>query len=104
MEEIIKLLNSILSDFKYIDDKELIKEIKTIFNKFLNDENSITSDSLNYVDDKIKYLDQKYDDLYDLINLYDPIRIKYELYLHQKHVENLRKINRLKKESKKYEL
>ena len=101
MEKLINLLNSIVLNDNYIEDEKTIKEIINILNIFLEDKNNITNDLLKDVDDKIKYLDRKYDDLYDLVNMYDPIKIEFEKYLHKCYVVNLRNSNRMKKEGRK---
>lgn len=97
LEQLLKLLKKISDDNKYQADRELIKQI---YNKLeqLKIKHSRNIDDLEYVRDKINYLDQKYDDLYDLVNLYEPKYIEIKKNIHSEYVQELRKQNRMKKE------
>ena len=97
VQQIIEYLNNIVSNEDYIDDIKVINYLLFYFNDFIVNPQNIKEDLLDYVDNKIIYLDQKYDDLYDLVNMYDPIKIECKNNLHKKYVENLRKENRKKK-------
>ena len=104
MQQIIDYLNNIVSNDIYKEDFKTINEIISILNAFVNDPENITVDLLDCVDDKIKYLDQKYNDLYDLVNMYNPLKFECKSNLHKRYVTDLRKENRLKKEGRKNEI
>ena len=95
--KLLVLLKKLSDDNKYQEDRELIKQI---YNKLeeLKIKHSTNIDDLEYVQDKINYLDQKYNDLYDLVNLYEPEYIKIKKNIHSEYVQELRKQNRMKKE------
>lgn len=68
----LDILKSLESDNQYDNDFTLIQELIKRINSILSDDN-ITNDFLDKMDNDLNYLDQKYDDLFDLINLFDPI-------------------------------
>lgn len=97
LTQLLKLLKNISVYNKYQEDIELIKEIYNKLENLVSGHN-INIDDLEYIQDKINYLDQKYDDLYDLINLYLPEYIAMKKIVHNEHVQELRRQNRKKKE------
>lgn len=90
------LLIKILDCKTYDADNSIIKETLNLVKK-LSVEDKITHDLLNKINENIKYLDQKYDDLYELVNLFDPICFYYENLLKKNYTYFLRKQNREKK-------
>ena len=72
LNKMIEILNSIKGDKQYSNDNILICDLIQRINSILNNDN-ITNDFLDKMDYDSNYLDQKYDDLFDLINLFDPI-------------------------------
>ena len=73
--------------------------IVSLTNGILNDDN-ITNDFIDKMDNDLNYLDQKYDDLFDLINLFDPIYVELKRRNHTKYVEKLREENRKKRKER----
>ena len=104
MRKLIDKFNDIDINEKYSDDIKMINKTINILNQMLDNESIITNTLLDYIDDNIKYLDQKYDDLYDLVNIYDPIKIEYKIQLHKKYVNDLRRKNKKAKMGDKNEL
>ena len=94
----LDILKSLESDNQYDNDFTLIQELIKRINSILSDDN-ITNDFIDKMDNDLNYLDQKYDDLFDLINLFDPIYVELKRRNHTKYVEKLREENR-KKEKK----
>ena len=71
----LDILKSLENDTQYDDDFTLIQDLIKRINGILNDDN-ITNDFIDKMDNDLNYLDQKYDDLFDLINLFDPIYVE----------------------------
>ena len=95
----LDILKSLESDNQYDNDFTLIQELIKRINSILSDDN-ITNDFLDKMDNDLNYLDQKYDDLFDLINLFDPVRFELKKINHIKHVEKLREENRKKRKER----
>ena len=95
----IEILNSIKGDKQYSNDNILICDLIQRINSILNNDN-ITNDFLDKMDNDLNYLDQKYDDLFDLINLFDPICFELKKKNHIKYVEKLRDENRNKRKER----
>ena len=95
----IEILNSIKGDKQYSNDNILICDLIQRINSILNNDN-ITNDFLDKMDYDLNYLDQKYDDLFDLINLFDPICFELKKKNHIKYVEKLRDENRNKRKER----
>ena len=96
----LDILKSLENDTQYDDDFTLIQDLIKRINEILNDDN-ITNDFIDKMDNDLNYLDQKYDDLFDLINLFDPICFELKKKNHIKYVEKLREENRKKRKEKK---
>ena len=95
----IEILNSIKGDKQYSNDNILICDLIHRINSILNNDN-ITNDFLDKMDNDLNYLDQKYNDLFDLINLFDSICFELKKKNHIKYVEGLRKKNREKRQER----
>ena len=95
----LDILKSLENDNQYDDDFTLIKDLIKRINSILSDDN-ITNDFLDKMDNDLNYLDQKYDDLFDLINLFDPVRFELKKKNHIKYVEKLREENRKKRKER----
>ncbi|MDD2496002.1 MAG: hypothetical protein PHE29_12515, partial [Tissierellia bacterium] len=98
LKEMLKFLNIILNEQKYAEDKGLIKKTSDEISDLLVDENQMNDTTLELIKHNINYLDRKYDDLYNLTNLYDPVYIGYKKQIHNKYVAELRKRNKKKRE------
>ena len=60
----LDILKSLENDTQYDDDFTLIQDLIKRINGILNDDN-ITNDFIDKMDNDLNYLDQKYDDLFD---------------------------------------
>ena len=95
----LDILKSLENDTQYDDDFTLIQDLIKRINGILNDDN-ITNDFIDKMDNDLNYLDQKYDDLFDLINLFNPIYVELKRKNHIKYVEKLREENRKKRKER----
>ena len=94
LDKLIKRIELLLNDDKYKKDNELIKKLY----KDLNEINkNLSNELIDSIDNNITLLDQKYDDLYDLVNIFDVLKYKYKKEIQKVYVDNLRKENRNKK-------
>ena len=94
------MLKNLLESEKYQDEYTLIKETYLNVVKLYENKDDVTSDDLDNINENIKYLDMKYDDLFDLVNLYDPIRINFKKVIQEKKVKKIREENKKKREEK----
>ena len=92
------ILKNLSNNKQYDHDIILINDLIKRISNMLNN-NDITDDFLEQMNNELNYLDQKYEDLYDLINLFDPVRFELKRKNHINYVENLREENRKKKEN-----
>lgn len=98
LKKMLSFLTLISTNEQYSEDTDVIKKtINEISNLQLGN-NYINNNILELIEHNISYLDRKYDDLYDLVNLYDSVKSSYKKLIHDKYVEELRKANRKKKE------
>ena len=95
----LDILENLVNDNKYDNDFTLIQGLIKRIHSILNDDN-ITNEFLDWMDKDLNYLDQKYDNLFDLINLFDPIYVELKRKNHIKYVEKLREENRKKRQEK----
>ncbi|MBR2840859.1 MAG: hypothetical protein IKF01_03200 [Bacilli bacterium] len=98
--KLTKMLKNLLESEKYQDEYTLIKETYLNVVKLYENKDDVTSDDLDNINENIKYLDMKYDDLFDLVNLYDPIRINFKKVIQEKKVKKIREENKKKREEK----
>ncbi len=92
------ILKNLSNNKQYDHDIILINDLIKRISNMLNN-NDMTDDFLDQMNNDLNYLDQKYEDLYDLINLFDPVRFELKRKNHINYVENLREENRKKKEN-----
>ena len=95
----LDILENLVNDNKYDNDFTLIQGLIKRIHSILNDDN-ITNEFLDWMDKDLNYLDQKYDNLFDLINLFDPIYVELKRRNHTKYVEKLREENRKKRKER----
>ena len=95
----LDILEHLVNDNQYDNDFALIQDLIKRINIILNNDN-ITNEFIDKINNDLNYLDQKYDDLFDLINLFDPVRFKLKKINHIKHVEKLREENRKKRKER----
>ena len=94
------MLKNLLESEKYQEENALIQETYLKVVKLYKKKDNVTSDDLDSINENIKYLDMKYDDLFDLVNLYDPIRINLKKIIQEKKIKKIREENRKKREEK----
>ncbi len=94
--ELEKSLKELLLNDNYKDDYSLIEETITLVNSLCKEEN-ITEEVINKINDNINELNFKYVDLFDITNLYDPLKYELEKIIHDKYVSDLRVTNREKR-------
>ncbi len=99
LNKMLDILEHLVNDNQYDNDFALIQDLIKRINSILNDDN-ITNDFLDKMDKDLNYLDQKYDDLFDLINLFDPIYVELKKKNHINYVEKLREENRKKRQER----
>ena len=97
LNKMLDILEHLVNDNQYDNDFALIQDLIKRINIILNNDN-ITNDFIDKIDNDLNYLDQKYDDLFDLINLFNPIYVELKRRNHTKYVERLREENRKKRE------
>ena len=95
----LDILEHLVNDNQYDNDFALIQDLIKRINIILNNDN-ITNEFIDKINNDLNYLDQKYDDLFDLINLFAPVRFELKKINHIKHVEKLREENRKKRKER----
>ena len=101
LNKMIKILNSIKDDKQYSNDNILICDLIRQINNILNGDRDITDEFLDEVDKDLNYLNQKYEDLFDLNNLFDPIFFELKRENHINYVKKLREENRKKEKNER---
>ena len=96
----LDILEHLVNDNQYDNDFALIQDLIKRINIILNNDN-ITNDFIDKMDNDLNYLDQKYDDIFDLINLFDPVSFELKIKNHIKYVGKLREENRKKRQERK---
>ena len=95
----LDILEHLVNDNQYDNDFALIQDLIKRINIILNNDN-ITNEFIDKINNDLNYLDQKYDDLFNLINLFDPVRFELKKINHIKYVEKLREENRKKRKER----
>lgn len=95
LEQMNILLNDVLHSKDNLKDKKNILETIELIEELLV--SNIQLDTLEKIKNNLNELDRKYDDIYDLINLYDIVYFPFKQRLHQEHVCQLREQNRKKR-------
>ena len=94
LEQILNSLKNILNNQRYLEDKNLIQDTILLLEQLPS---QITLINLEKIKNTLNELDRKYDDVYDLINLYDIVYFPFKQRLHQEYVRQLREQNRKKR-------
>ena len=95
LEQMNILLNDALHRKDYLKDKKIILETIELIEELLV--SNIQLDTLEKIKNNLNELDRKYDNVYDLINLYDIVYFPFKQRLHQEYVRQLREQNRKKR-------
>ena len=97
MNEIKEYLKNKIEKIENQEDKSLLEKIYLAIEKLENKENLLKEEYLEEIEKSINYLDQKYDNFYELVNLFDPIYVDYKKKIKDKYVQSLREKNRAKR-------
>lgn len=97
MEKIKKYIKVKLNDIKLNEDRESLEHIYLSLDNLEKNKISISYEFLEEIENSIDYLDQKYDDFYELVNLFVPIKNKYMKIIKENYVQSLREKNRIKR-------
>ncbi len=95
LELLISEVKSLINNSKYESDNLLIQKLYNDLQMFKND--NVTNDLIDEVEKSINVLNQNYDDLFELENLYDVIKYQYNNQLKKEMVSKLREENRKKR-------
>lgn len=101
LNKIVIILDDLLKKDKYSDDFDLIANLKNKINDFVCHKEMFNLQVIEYIKEKLYYLEEKYNDIFDLTYYYDPIYITIKNNIHKEEIENLRKEQRKKKEGLK---
>ena len=75
LEQILNSLKNILNNQRYLEDKNLIQDTILLLEQLPS---QITLINLEKIKNNLNELDRKYDDVYDLINLYDIVYFPFK--------------------------
>jgi len=78
MNKIKEYIKEKLIDIKINKDKEILEFIYISLDSLEKNKESLTDKLLEEIEKSINYLDQKYDNFYELVNLFDPIYVGYK--------------------------
>ena len=92
-------LNDLLLNDNYKEDYNLIKQTTILVNSLTKKEN-ITKEIITKINANINELNFKYIDLFELTNLYDPLKYELEKIVHDNFISELRKTNIEKRNEK----
>ena len=98
INNIIYILDKLLNNSKYLNEFELIENLKIRIKNLTKNEESLNIENLDYLKEKFYYLEEKYNDIFDLAYYFDPIYITLKNNIHKKEIESLRKKQRKQKE------
>ena len=89
LEEVEKITNNI----KYIEDKQKLNDLYDDLSVL---ESKLSIELIDKIDSNIQALDRKYDDLFELVNMFDEIKYTLEKKIKNEMVNKLRENNRRK--------
>ena len=78
---------------RYLEDKQ---KLMNLYSDLCSLESKLSMVLIEKIDSSIKELDQKYNDLFELVNMYDEIKYDLEKRIQREMIEELRKNNRKK--------
>lgn len=88
--KMLQILESLLKNSIYDKDYSIIRSTYELLDTKLT---NISNYDLESIRKNIEYLDRKYDDLEELVNLYDSINGYYKNIIRKKQVSEIRKNN-----------
>ncbi len=93
MHILFEELKILVDSNKYLEDKQ---KLMNLYSDLYSLESKLSITLIEKIDSSIKKLDQKYNDLFELVNMYDEIKYDLEKRIQREMVEELRKNNRKK--------
>ena len=100
IKKLVNMLKDMQRHQKYQADLNEITELYIKISELKNYQRTATMIKLDEIRDQIQCLDMKYDDVYDLVNLYDPIYIDLKKEIKKRNIEKIRRENRKNREGK----
>ena len=84
-------VKTLVNNNKYLEDKQ---KLMNLYSDLYSIESKLSMTLIEKIDSSIKELDQKYNDLFELVNMYDEIKYDLEKRIQKEMIEELRKNNR----------
>ncbi len=100
IKKLVNMLKDMQRHQKYQADLNEITELYIKISELKNYQRTATMIKLDEIRDQIQCLDMKYDDVYDLVNLYDPIYIDLKKEIKKRNIEKIRRENRKNREGR----
>lgn len=97
LAKIVIILDNLLKNDKYSNDFDLIENLKSKINDLICYKEMFDLQVIDYIKEKLYSLEEKYNDIFDLIYYYDPIYITIKNNIHKKEIADLRKKQRKRK-------
>ncbi|MBR6948944.1 MAG: hypothetical protein IKH54_02010 [Bacilli bacterium] len=97
LAKIVIILDNLLKNDKYSNDFDLIENLKSKINDLICYKEVFDLQVIDYIKEKLYYLEEKYNDIFDLTYYYDPIYITIKNNIHKKEIADLRKKQRKRK-------
>ena len=97
LAKIVIILDNLLKNDKYSNDFDLIENLKSKINDLICYKEMFDLQVIDYIKEKLYYLEEKYNDIFDLTYYYDPIYISIKNNIHKKEIADLRKKQRKRK-------
>lgn len=94
LKNIYSILNTLKTEDIYQDDEVMMGQLCADIKSLWLDETSVTIDKLDFIQQIINQLDRKYDNFFDVVNLYDVVYNDYKQMLHKRYIDGLRNENR----------
>ena len=93
MHILLEKVKTLINSNKYPEDKQ---KLMNLYSDLYSLESKLSMTLIEKIDSSIKELDQKYNDLFELVNMYDEIKYDLEKRIQKEMIEKLRKNNRKK--------
>lgn len=93
MHILLEKVKTLINSNKYLEDKQ---KLMNLYSDLYSLESKLSMTLIEKIDSSIKELDQKYNDLFELVNMYDEIKYDLEKRIQKEMIEELRKNNRKK--------
>ena len=101
INNIKNIIDNLLKEDKYFNEYNLLNELIEKINYLANNKDKITLEYLDYIKEKFNYLEQNYNEIFDLTYYFDPIYIELKNNIHKREVSKIREKQKNKKEGLK---